>query len=285
MRTHFTTREVARILDVSVARFRSCLRASLLSGGRHFTFQDLLLLKTTKGLLDAQVPIARIRKMLHSLKRQLPEDQQIWNVTIYADGRRVVVWDGTARWQPDSGQFLFDFEPRRMTRQLSLKQVIPPSPVTGLTADDWFELASELERESPQEARHAYEEALKLDPQCAAAHINLGRLYQEARQFHRAEACYRAALQHAPEDALPHFNLGVLMEEMGQPEAAMKAYRDALSRDKSFSDAHYNLALLHEARGNKSDAIRHLRAAQKLRSPSRESPRKPPTAPRSGPSA
>ena len=90
MRTHFTTGEVARILDVSVARFRSCLRASLLSGGRHFTFQDLLLLKTTKGLLDAQVPIARIRKMLHSLKRQLPEDQQIWNVTIYADGRRVV---------------------------------------------------------------------------------------------------------------------------------------------------------------------------------------------------
>ena len=75
------------------------------------------------------------------------------------------------------------------------------------------------------------------------------------------------------------------MEEMQQPEAAMKAYRDALIRDKGFSDAHYNLALLHEAHGNKSDAIRHLRAAQKLRSPSRESPRKPPTAPRSGPSA
>ena len=289
MRTHFTTREVARILDLSDARLRSCLRASLDLRGRRdppqFTFQDLLLLKTTKGLLDAQVPVSRIRKMLHSLKRQLPDNQQLWNVTIFADGRRVVVWDGTTHWQPDSGQFLFDFEPRRVARQLPLKQAIPATPVAQLSAEDWFDLASELEKQSPHEARHAYEEALKLDPTCVAAHINLGRLHQEARQFHRAEAYYRAALQYAPHDALAHFNLGVLMEEMERPEAAMSAYREALSRDQSFSDAHYNLALLYEADGNKSEAIRHLLAAQKLRRQLRETPRKPPSGPRSRPLA
>jgi len=278
MRTHFTTREVARILDLSDARLRSCLRAALYPGGRRgppqFTFQDLLLLKTTKGLLDAQVPVARLRKMLHSLKRQLPEDQQLWNVTIYADGRRVIVWDGTAHWQPESGQFLFDFEPSRMARQLPLKHETPQR--AQLTADHWFDLASELEKESPQEACHAYEEALRLDPSCVAAHINLGRLYQQAKQFHCAQTCYRAALRHAPEEALPRFNLGVLLEEMQDPAGAMMAYREALARDAGFSDAHYNLALLHEAHGNKSEAIRHFRAAQKLSRPSGESPRKPP---------
>jgi len=286
MRPHFTTREVARILDLSDARLRSCLRAALYPAGRggplQFTFQDLLLLKTTKGLLDAQVPVARLRKMLHSLKRQLPEDQQLWNVTIYADGRRVIVWDGTAHWQPESGQFLFDFEPSRMARQFPLKQAVPPAQ---LTAENWFDLASELEKESPQEAGRAYEEALRLDPTWAAAHINLGRLYQEAKQFHRAEACYRAALRHAPEEALPRFNLGVLLEEMRDSAGAMTAYKEALARDAGFSDAHYNLALLHEAQGNKSEAIRHFRAAQKLTRPPGESSRKPPSAPGKPPSA
>ena len=278
MRPHFTTREVARILDLSDARLRSCLRAALYPAGRggplQYTFQDLLLLKTTKGLLDAQVPVARLRKMLHSLKRQLPEDQQLWNVTIYADGRRVIVWDGTAHWQPESGQFLFDFEPSRMARQLPLKQAVPPAQ---LTAENWFDLASELEKESPVEARRAYEEALRLDPTCAAAHINLGRLYQEAKQLHRAEACYRAALRHAPEEALPRFNLGVLLEELQDAAGAIAAYKEALARDAGFSDAHYNIGLLHEAHGNKSEAIRHFRAAQKLSRTPSESSRKPPS--------
>jgi tetratricopeptide (TPR) repeat protein len=283
MRTYFTTGEVARILDLSGARLRSCLRAALYLTGplaqREFTFQDLLLLKTTKGLLDAAVPISRIRKMLHSLKRQLPADQQLWKVTIYADGRRIVVWDGNAHWQPDSGQFLFDFEPRCMARQLPLKQR-PPRSLPPLTADNWFDLASELEKDSPEEACRAYEQALKIDPTCAAAHINLGRLCQESRQFARAESCYRAAVRYAPDDPLAHFNLGVLMEEMHHPVEAAVAYRKALARDAAFSDAHYNLALLHEAQGRKSEAIRHFRAAQKLRTPTSQFPRKPPSAPR-----
>jgi tetratricopeptide (TPR) repeat protein len=287
MRTHFTTREVARILDLSNTRLRSCLRAAHFLSSRRdlpqFTFQDLLLLKTTKGLLDAEVPVARLRKMLHSLKRQLPQGQQLSNVTIYADGRRVVVWDGTAHWQPDSGQFLFDFEPQRIARQLALKHTAAPR-APQLSAEKWFDLASELEKDSPQEARHAYEEALKLDPACAAAHINLGRLYQEAKQFHQAEACYRAALQHAPHDPLPYFNLGVLLEDMHDPAGAIVAYRAAIAHDEGFGDAHYNLALLHEARGNRAAAIRHLRAVQKLRRRSGDPPREPtrtPEAPRS----
>jgi tetratricopeptide (TPR) repeat protein len=268
MRTHFTSGEVARILDVSTARLRSCLRAALypteFTAPRSFSFQDLLLLKTTKGLLNAHVPVARIRRILDSLKRQLPDDQHLWNVTIYANGRRVVVWDGRAHWHPDSGQFLFDFEPRALARQLTLKQ--PSAPVRRpLTSEQWFDLGSELENDSPEEARHAYTQALELDPTCVAAHINLGRLHQELRQFEPAERCYRTALRYNPDEMLAHFNLGVLLEEMNRPREAAESYRQALMRDNEFSDAHYNLALLYEADGHKPEAIRHFRAAQKLR--------------------
>jgi tetratricopeptide (TPR) repeat protein len=277
MRTHFSTREVARILKLSDGRLRTCLRAAVDPGRSrgNFTFQDLLLLRTTKELLDAQVPVGRIRRMLSSLKRQLPEDQQLWNVTIYADGRRVVVWDGTARWQPDSGQFLFDFEPRALARQLPLKTVSAPPLRSGRTAEDWFELACELDKHSPEEARHAYGQALELDPGYVAAHINLGRLYHEAKEYGPAEHCYRTALGLDPTEILAHYNLAVLLDETNQRDGAIAAYREALACDSSFSDAHYNLALLYEAQGRKSEAIRHFQAAHKLRRLSPKSPRRP----------
>ncbi|MGH7774686.1 MAG: tetratricopeptide repeat protein [Candidatus Binatia bacterium] len=269
MKSHFTTREVAKILDLPEWRIRYCVRAGFLSPIRsnrqqfQFSFQDLLLLKTTKGLVESQVPLKRIQRILHSLKRQLPQDQQLWNLTIYADGRRVVVWDGAARWQPDSGQFLFNFEAQTVAEKVDLP-IPPKSGQATPTAEQWFDLASELEKNSPEEARRAYHQAILLDPSLAAAHINLGRLCHQAGDFKPAEAHYRAAIQHTPQDALAHFNLGVLLEDRGRAEEAIGSYRRALDRDSTFADAHYNLALLLEARGLRSEAIKHFRSARKL---------------------
>ena len=124
----FTTGEVAKILNLPGSRIRSFVRAGFLAPARdekktfQFTFQDLLFLKTAKGLLDSRVPAKRIIRMLSSLKRQMPDDRHLSGVKIYADGRRVVVWDGKARWQPDSGQFLFNFD---------VRSVVPKSQVAA----------------------------------------------------------------------------------------------------------------------------------------------------------
>jgi DNA-binding transcriptional MerR regulator len=158
--THFTTREVARIAILPDARIRSCVRAGLLSprrgrkGRLEWSFQDLLLLKTTKGLLDARVPLARIRRMMASLKRQLPDDRTLSSLTIYADGRRVVAWDGTARWQPDSGQFLFNFDVQEIASEVSRAERLPAAALEAAgqparTAEQWFNLGYELDAVSP----------------------------------------------------------------------------------------------------------------------------------------
>lgn len=267
---HFTTREVAKILDLPETRIRSCVRAGFLSPIRgpgrqlQFTFQDLLLLKTTKGLLDCRVPVKRIRRMLNSLKRQLPDDQQFSSLTIYADGRRVIAWDGTARWQPDSGQFLFNFDVQAIAEQVELPVPPPPPSAPALTAEQWLNLAAELEVTSKEEARRAYHQALELDPTLADAHVNLGHLYHDAKEPTKAEAHYRAAIQHAPRDPIPHFNLGVLLDDLGRSDEAIHAYRQAIARNRDFADAHYNLGLLFEALGKRSEAITHLRTARKL---------------------
>jgi tetratricopeptide (TPR) repeat protein len=273
--THFTTREVAKIATMADGRVRSCLRAGVLSprrgrGGQlEWSFQDLLLLKTTKGLLDARVPLARIRRMVASLKRQLPDDRTLSSLTIYADGRRVVAWDGTARWQPDSGQFLFNFDVQAVASGVEQPERLP-APARGTsgqptrTAAQWFNLGCELDAPSPEEARHAYHQALELDPAMADAHVNLGRLYHEGRQPAEAEAHYRAAVQQTPDDPVAHFNLAVLLDELGRSDEAIQAYRCALEADPDFADAHHNLGLLFDALGKRALAMTHLQAARKL---------------------
>jgi Flp pilus assembly protein TadD/DNA-binding transcriptional MerR regulator len=266
----FTTSEVAKILNLPGSRIRSFVRAGFLAPARaerktfQFTFQDLLFLKTAKGLLDSRVPSKRIIRILSSLKRQMPDDQHLSGVKIYADGRRVVVWDGKARWQPDSGQFLFNFDVRSMVQKVKLQRVVLRPAQDKLTGEHWFNLGVELEATSTKEAERAYHMALELEPEMAAAHLNLGKLYHDAGEHQKAEAHYRAAAEIDPEDPAPHFNLGVLMEDFKQPQAAMGAYREAIKRDPTFADAHYNLALLFESMGKKAEAVAHFRTARKI---------------------
>lgn len=276
--TAFSTHEVAKILGLPDSKIRSCARAALLSptrgssGRLRWSFQDLLLLKTTRGLLEARVPPRRIRQMVASLRRQLPGDQALSSVSVYADGRRVVAWDGTARWQPDSGQFLFSFDaPSVATDQPAPSPPATPAPARATapvaatrTAAEWFDLACELEPGSPDEARHAYEQALALDAGLADAHINLGRLLHAGGEAARAETHYRAAIQHAPQDAIAHFNLAGLLEETGRASDAIASYQQALAVDPAFADAHYNLGLLLDALGRRPAAMTHLRAARRL---------------------
>ncbi len=268
---HFSTREAARILQATDARIRTWARLGGVvphpgpSGRLEFTFQELLLLRTTRGLLEAGIPARRVRRIWSSLRRQLADDLPLTSIRILADGDRAIAWDGNAPWQPDCGQFLLDFDAGEIAGA-----AVEPEAVTAvadaptLTAEQWFHLACELESTSPVEARQAYLQALEVDPHFADAHLNLGRLDHEAGELGKAEARYRSAAQCAPEDPTSHFNLAVLLEDRGRPDEAILAYEQAIARDPDAADAHYNLGLLLEARGRPSQAIRHLMAARRL---------------------
>jgi len=264
----FSTAEVANIVNLPNSRIRSFVRAGFVApaknktGTLQFSFRDLLFLKTAKSLLASRVPPKRIVTILSSLKRQLPGEQHLSSLKIYADGRRVVVWDGKAQWQPDSGQFLFNFDARSVMRTLKLPQ--PKPAKANLNPRYWFELAVEFEKTSREEAERAYEKALELDPAMSDAHMNLGKLYHDAGMLKKCESHYQAAVKHAPDEAAPYYNLGVLLEDLKRPREAVVFYREALKRDPAFADAHYNLGLLLESLEIKKEAFTHLRAAHRL---------------------
>ncbi len=275
---HFSTRDAARILQATEPRVRTWARMGGVvpqpgpDGRLEFTFQQLVLLRTTRGLLEAGIPASRVRRVWTSLRRQLTDDLPLTSIRILADGDRAVAWDGSAPWQPDSGQFLLDFNAGELMEEKSPLAVeaaaeplaTPALSATELSAEQWFHLGCEMEGTSPHEARHAYLQAISADPDCADAHLNLGRLDHEAGELGAAEARYRRALQCTPEDATAHYNLAVLLEDRDRPEEAILAYRQAIAHDPEAADAHYNLGLLLESHGRRSEAMRHLMAARRL---------------------
>jgi len=303
-------REAAKILEVPEARLRAIARAGLLApqrgpiGPLTFGFRDLLLLRTTKGLLDSGVPLPRIRRIWSSLREQLAADVPLTSVTIRAEGESIVASDGITEWQPDSGQFLLDFDAREIAQRVEAagaaraeaagtataatdpqtapervagprprprhirieprSEPLAPEEATDLTAEQCYEMGLEFEGSSPLEALAAYQRAIELDPWMADAHVNLGRLYHLSGERGKAEAHYRDAVRLAPEDPVPHFNLGVLLEEQGRREEAANAYQQAVKRDPDFADAECNLGLLLDAMGRRQDAARHLMTAREL---------------------
>ncbi len=277
----YSTRDVAALLAIPVAQVRSYVRSGFLVPGQgprgeyRFTFQDLILLRTAKGLVEARVPQRRIVLALKNLRDQLPEGRPITGVRISAQGHHVVVRDGLEIWNPESGQALLDFEvsdlardaaslESQRARRLAAVQIAEPEPGID-SADDWFDRGAESEIDDPEAAMDAYRQALEIDPTMVDARLNLGRLLHEAGRTVEAEGHYRNALETRPDDPTALFNLGVALQDLGRPAEAAEIYEKALEIDPALADAHYNLAVVYEELGRKKAAIRHLKSYKLLR--------------------
>jgi tetratricopeptide (TPR) repeat protein len=133
-----------------------------------------------------------------------------------------------------------------------------------MTADAWYERGCDIESASRKSAFRAYQNALALEPNHAAAHANLGRLLHEAGVIRSAEEHYRAALRVQPEEPTHWYNLGVALEDQQRTDDAANAYRTAITLDPDCREAHYNLARLLERIGDRTGALRHLAAYRRL---------------------
>lgn len=263
----YGAREVAKMLGLSVGQVRSYVRAGFLEPARGprgellFSFQDLVLLRTAKGLVSARIAPRRVRSALKKLREQLPEGRPLRGVRIRAEGDRIVVGDGARQFEPESGQALFDFDTAEVARKVA--PLVRRAAFEG-AADDWYERGCDLEDGAPAEAREAYLKAIELEPAHADAHVNLGRLLHAGGSAAAAADHYRKAIEANPAHSIAAFNLGVALEDLKLSEEAALAYRLALQADPSCADAHYNLAILHEREGNAALALRHLRTYRKL---------------------
>jgi tetratricopeptide (TPR) repeat protein len=240
------TADVARVLGVSEARVRALVRAGWCAPERRgralaFRFQDLVVLRAAESLRDAHVPAARMRRALRALARELGGPRELAGVRILADGTRVVVHAGGARFEPESGQLLLDFSVDALARAAAqvtrANLAVPRAPREDPRAP--------LPAGGQRPARDAAPRGL------APGHT--GAPAAAAGDEGEARSAARALAERAFAEALAC--------EDDDPAAAMRAYRRALARDPSFSDAAMNLARLVHRSGRAREAVALYRAA------------------------
>src|SRR5207302_912340 len=103
-----------------------------------------------------------------------------------------------------------------------------------------------------------------VEPDHAAAHINLGTLYYNRQDYGQAEKHYRCAIQIDSRYSLAYFDLGNVLDETGRVTEAIQTYKTALQLAPTYADAHYNLALAYEKIKEPRHALKHWRAYVKL---------------------
>ena len=234
----YGVRDVQRLLHLPRSTIRTLVDAGFVSPVRgprnawRFSFQDLIVLRTAQALAAAKVPSRRIARAMKALRRHLPAAMPLSGLAISAEADRVVVREGSQRWQADSGQYLLAFE---------------GSPADGSL--------SVLERPAQEPAPSEDD---------VDSYINRGCQLHEAGLLPDAERAYREGIERCGDEPLLFYNLGVLLEDMGRSAEAIQAYEAAVHLDDALADGHYNLALLYETLGKPRDAIRHMAHYRRL---------------------
>ena len=265
----YSVQDVERVLRLSRGTIRGLVQAAFVKPSRgarreyRFSFQDLIVLRAARALIDAKVPRRRIRRALEDLRRHLPEEAPLSGLSISAVGEQVVVREGHNHFQVHDGQYLLGLDVEVDHGELRVVEHKPRTPTTADapvegTSEDWFARALELEASDPAAALAAYERAINDDPTDVSAWTNWGRLLHEQGRLAEAERVYRRAQEHCEPDAVLMFNFGVLLEDLGRSNLALEAYMTAIGNDPNLADCHYNLARLYEAAGKPQHAIRHL---------------------------
>jgi tetratricopeptide (TPR) repeat protein len=115
-----------------------------------------------------------------------------------------------------------------------------------------------------EEAIAEYREAIRLKPDDVYAHNNLGAALRNQGRLDEAIAEYREAIRLKPDDVYAHNNLGYALGNQGKPEEAIAEYREAIRLKPDFAAAHYGLGNLLLNKRKWDETIAEFRTAIRL---------------------
>lgn len=266
----YSREDLLRILRVSSRQLSAWERAGLLASADSYTFFDLLQVKKVRDLCARHVRPIEIRESLAAMQKQAAGmENPLLEAGVFSAGHRRVGFRHEGRLlEPIAGQFMFDFSPQEkvVASVPATESAAPPNQPVALDVAEVFARGVALE-EDPRNQLQAiatYERVLELDPEHAAAHINLGTLYYNRQDYKAAEEHYRHALHIDPKYALAHFDLGNVLDETGRVAEAIQTYLNALHLAPTYADAHYNLALAYEKMKEPRKALKHWQAYVRL---------------------
>jgi tetratricopeptide (TPR) repeat protein len=265
----YTTQEVSALIGMKPHQVRHYVRSDLVQPTRGdkgeylFSFRDVVLLRTAKGLLDSAITPRRALKVLRRLKQQIPGERSLSAMRIVREGESLLVCSENRYWDAETGQTWLPFDVPQPSVEVSTilgNGVVVTRSEGEMSSDEWYNLGLDLEENDIQKAPDAYRRAIEADPGNADAHVNAGRLHQLSGNLRNAKRHYELALRIAPEHQLANYNLGTIFDELDELARAAEYYRKATA----VPDAHYNLSRIAELSGDELTAKRHMRRYREL---------------------
>jgi tetratricopeptide (TPR) repeat protein len=255
-----------RILRLTARQLAAWEKADLVAAAESYSFFDLLQIKKVRDLCARKVRPAVIRQSLDAMQKQAAGmENPLIEAGAFTTGHRVAFRHAGKVLEPIAGQFMFDFAPQENVVTSTTVSIVRPEQEPKDVAELFARgIALEENPTTQTQAIAIYQKVLELDPEHAAANINLGTLYYNRQDYSLAEKHYRVAIGIDPRYALAYFDLGNVLDETGRVSDAIQAYTTALQLAPTYADAHYNVALAYEKIKEPRKALKHWRAYVKL---------------------
>ncbi len=138
-------------------------------------------------------------------------------------------------------------------------------PFESLDVDEWLKIGNaHATLGQLNEALAAYQTALKIKPDSAAAYTNIGVVYYQSGKFDDAVQQMQKALEIDPNDAETHYMLGATYMQQQKLDEAEKSFNKALELKPDLAAAYTGLGNVQLARNNSADAVKTLQKATQL---------------------
>jgi hypothetical protein len=115
-------------------------------------------------------------------------------------------------------------------------------------------LAADITRKTQTEDLAAYTKVLQDDPKNPLRHDAVAMLNLQLGRIAEAEAEFRESLRLNPESAPTHYNMGMVFSVQRKYEQAAAEFQNAITLDPSHAEAHNNLGAMLHAFGRLDEA-------------------------------
>ncbi|MDA9057869.1 tetratricopeptide repeat protein [Candidatus Thioglobus sp.] len=110
-----------------------------------------------------------------------------------------------------------------------------------------------------------YKKALKIKPDYADAHNNMGNALKDKGDLEAAIQSYKQALKIKPDYAQAYSNMGIALKGKGDLNAAISSYKQALKIKPDYAEAYNNMGSALNDKGDLEAAIENYKQALKIK--------------------
>ncbi len=123
-------------------------------------------------------------------------------------------------------------------------------------------IATQMQQLQP--ALRLIESAIRIRPDVAFYHNNLGNIYRMTGELGAAEMSYRRALELNPDYVDPQANLGMVLREQARFDEALAAYERAIQMQPTLADAYSSMGTVLMDQGRIDEALAAYRRAMEF---------------------